>query len=848
MTEEKRTLIETFLPVAAISEEAKIEKLGNAKPPSSTMHYWWTRKPLIAARAAVLASLLPSDFDITEFKKLLGLGRDSRAYTYDIPQERIEQLKKEYEKVWGKIPVILDPFAGGGSIPFEAMRVGIGVIANDYNAMAYLILQATLDYPNKYGDSLIKDVEKGFEWIFQETKNELENYYPKYEGKDVAAYIWAWKVICPACGFDNPLVGQWGLCRKKNKNIFIDYDKPEYSKSELSLKISNGNVTKEGNCSGGKGVCLHCGSHISNEIVMEDIKQRKCEQLLALVVNGRKGKEYYLPSNEDLKAIQITDDIVNKNLQAWIIKEIVPNDDIPDDTRGSLSVRLYLPKWFQLLNSRQLILFVILEKNIRNYCDNVLKSQNIEYKSAVATYLSFLFRKHIDRNCRSITWDRTNEQISHVLANRGVGMNWDHAEVNPFVKGSGTLGGMIENINRGLKFSESALRGRSKISITNKSITQLDQSVNLIISDPPYFDDVRYAEFSTFFYSWERRVLKHIRDPGEIQSVEEMSVGGNGRTPEFFSRLFNISMNKIDSLLSDDGMCVLFFAHSLPQAWGFVINSMQKSGFRITATWPVHTESTTNPLAKGNASIMSSIIIVARKRKSDKSGYIEEIQDDVKKYLMKRLDEFWSYGLRGADLTVSAMGATLDVITQYSEIKSYTGDMQIKDVLELVQKYVAQYVLDRYMKNASSLDPQTSFYLYTKLSGLNGMPFDTANLIAKSMNVDLKLFDLQGLIKKIDKGKTKGITLLNWAERETNGKNSLIDCVQFIMTTYSKSGFTEVERELTTIPFSRNEIKDVLEALLSLPTEDPERQVAQKILERMGGSFPQRGQTGLDNF
>lgn len=292
----------------------------------------------------------------------------------------------------------------------------------------------------------------------------------------------------------------------------------------------------------------------------------------------------------------------------------------------------------------------------------------------------------------------------------------------------------------------------------------------------------------------------------------------------------------------------MFFAHSLPEAWGFVIKSMQNAGFRITATWPVHTENTNNPIAKGNASIMSSIIIVARKRKSEKSGYIEEIQDEVRTHLIKRLDEFWDYGLRGADLTVSAMGATLDVITQYSEIKSYTGEMQIKDVLELVQKYVAQYVLDRYMKNASSLDAATSFYLYARLSKLEGMPFDTANLIAKSMNVDLKLFEKQGLIKSNEKGKAKGVILLNFANREINSKQSLIDCVQFVMSTFAKGGYTEVERELATIPFSRSEIKDVLEALLSLPTEDPERQVAQKILERMGQSFPKQGQTGLDNF
>ena len=151
-------------------------------------------------------------------------------------------------------------------------------------------------------------------------------------------------------------------------------------------------------------------------------------------------------------------------------------------------------------------------------------------------------------------------------------------------------------------------------------------------------------------------------------------------------------------------------------------------------------------------------------------------------------------------------------------------------------------------EKAYGLDAATSFYLYPRLSQLEGMPFDTANLIAKSMNLDLKLFEKQGLIETWKKGKSQGIKILIYTNRETNPKQSLIDCVQFVMTTFARGGYTEVERELSTITFSRNEIKDVLEALLSLPTEDPERQVAQKILERMGQSFPKQGQTGLDNF
>jgi adenine-specific DNA methylase len=329
-----------------------------------------------------------------------------------------------------------------------------------------------------------------------------------------------------------------------------------------------------------------------------------------------------------------------------------------------------------------------------------------------------------------------------------------------------------------------------------------------------------------------------------------MSVGGCNRTGEFFEKLFKLSCIRMHDCLKDNGILVMFFAHSSIEAWDFVISSLQKAAFRITATWPVHTESTTNPLARGHASMMSSIIIVARKRKSEKSGYIEEIKDEVETHLKRRLDEFWKYGLRGADLTVSAMGATLDVITQYSEIKSYTGEMNIKDVLALVQKYVAEYVLSRYIKNTAGLDAQTSFYLYSRLSALEGMPFDTANLIAKSLNINLKQFESEGLIKSIDKGKAKGIQILRFNERDfiNTDPKSLIDAVHLIMAAFGKGGFVESDKQLEKVRYSRNEIKDVLEAFLSLEPEDPERQISMKILERTEQSFPKAGQRGLDDF
>lgn len=839
MDEKKRTLIETFLPVEEITEEAKKEKRGTAKPKTFEMHYWWTRKPLIASRAAVLGSLLPSNYDIDKFKSYLGLNKQKRAHNYGLTPSQLSSLKNDYQKIWDSDDLtILDPFGGGGSIPFEAMRMGVSSKSNDYNPLAHLIQKATLEYPHKYGLELYDEVERGLEWIFNKTKDELIDYYPTNSGKNSVAYVWAWMVKCSKCGFDTPLVGQWSLV-KKNKNLFIN---PTIDSDKLSFEIMNGKTVPQGTCSDAKGKCLSCGSIISNLHIQKDILEREKEMLLSVILKESTNCEYVLPSDDDILAIEKAKEAVIKNMDYWIKEDLIPLEVMPET--NDVRSQKYLKYWYKFLNPRQLLLCVTLTKNIRLYSTEI-KDFEPGLKKAVMTYLSFVLGKNLDYNCRSTRWAGSLEVISSTMGRRGMSMMWNHAEVNPFEKSSGTLQSINKSILAGLKYSINSLRESGNIEIQNSSITNLNGKYKLIITDPPYFDDVQYAELSQFFYNWEKKALKGIYDLGDVPSSEDLSVGGN-RNKNYFQRLFYISCKKMHDLLEDDGLLVLFFAHSEVDAWDFVVSSLQKSNFRVTATWPVHTEFTNNPHARGNASIMSSIIIAARKRKIEKTGFIEEIQDEIESHLKKRLEEFWNYGLLGADLTVSAMGATLDIITQYSEIKSYTGEMNVKDILELVQKYVSEYILGKHLKNSSSLDAQTSFYLYSRLSGMGGMPFDTANLVSKSLNVNLKQFESDGQIESIKTGTSKGIRILKYNEREVNRKLSLIDVVQYSMIVFERSGISEVIKEIDESPFGREEVMNVLEGLLSLPAEDIERKAAQRIVDQMGKYTPAKsGQRSL---
>lgn len=837
--EEKRTLIETFLPVEEISAEAKKEKRGMAKPPTFELHYWWTRKPLVVSRATVLGTLLPYNFDNNEFKHLLGLHRDKRAHNYDLNSGTIKKLEKKYLDMWDtKTPTILDPFGGGGSIPFEALRVNSNVISNDYNPVAHLIQKATLEYPISFKETLFKDVEKGLKWVFNKTKAEMSEFYPKHDGKDVAAYIYSWVVPCPECGFKNPLVGQWWLLKKGKKKIYLD---PNIENNKLKLSIKSGDKAPLGNVTRGKAKCLNCGTTISNEHIRKEIQAKEEEKLLAVVLLGKNGKEYELPNETDINGFEKSKNYLKENMESLIKEDLIPLEEMP---LGDIAAGKYLKYWYKIFNPRQLILFSFLIRNIRNYIDELNYEEN--YKIAIATYLSFILGKHIDYNCRSTTWLRSIEAISHSLALRRPSMLWDHSEINPFIKISGSLLGINKAILKGIKYSSEKLKYQRDVEIHNTSITEFKSQTQIIITDPPYFNDVQYAELSELFYVLERKVLKNLINlPQEVPKSEDLSVGRH-RSDESFEHLFNIACQKMNLMLSNDGILVMYFAHSSVKAWDFVVTALRNANFRITATWPIHTESPVNPLSMGKASIMSSIIIVGRKRKGDRIGYIEEIKSEMESNLKIRLKEFWSYGLRGSDITVAAMGAALNILTQYSEIKSYTGEMTVKDILELVEVYVVEYILEKFLKNSESLDSHTRFYLYCRLSELDGMSFDTANLISKSLNIDLKSLESSGNISSITKGSKKGIKILKFDERENIEVKNIIDAVQLSMLSYDKGGMKEFESTLANTPYSKREVYNILESFKHLNSRDPEKQIALQILGKSTDFIPEKGQTTLD--
>lgn len=844
---EKRLLIEEFLPTEEISKEAKIEKLGDAKPPISNLHYWWTRKPLITARAAVLGALIdlenipwkvnPDNYKTFEqalkanVLELLKLRGNKRAHNYDPDFKRI---REGAIKTWGEIPTVLDPFAGGGSIPFEALRLGVNAVAVDYNPVAYLILKATLEYPKKYGWRLYNDVKKYSEQIIRELKEELGHLYPKHNERDVAAYIYAWVVKCPHCGFETPLVGTWQLTVDKKYQCYLDYTIKD---GKLKFEIKNGIDNKGGNVYRGSGICLNCGSEIPNEKIVEDIRKNQKEKLLAVVLLEKRGKSYDLPSEEDLKALKAAEKELKKNWIRFYREGLIPDEELPEDKRA-IWVKSYLSKWYMLFNPRQLLLMIKYTEKAKKIIKDIAREDE-EYAKAVGVYLSAILTKHLMRNSRATTLIQKSARVAHIFTNRGISMMWDHVEVNPFVDSSGTLVNNMYDTLNGLEYAIKKLSNTlGKIEVYNESILRFNpnKKFKIIVTDPPYYDDVPYGEVSTAFYVWHRRIIgelfkgesKYFRE-SQIVTEEEIDIGGD-RDKDLFNKLFTQAIRKLHELLEDDGILVLFFAHKSPEAWHFVLEALRNAGFKITATYPLHTEHKYNVIAQGKKSIYHSLIIVARKRKEQRAAYLEDLMEEIERRVIERAKKFEKYGLKGSDLLVASMGVVLEVLTQYSELKSYSGTLSTLDAIELAQKILAKYAAMK-ATGLDNVDPTTTFYLYLRLNGMDKIGYSIANQLIKSLGVNEKLLEQKKLIKFVQ-DKTKKLVLQDFyrgdLELEIQGKDplegeALIDHVHRAMRAYVREGLKGFNKVLDNAPYPREAIIGVLKALANIG-KDPQRE------------------------
>jgi adenine-specific DNA methylase len=456
----RRSFIEETFPVKEVSEESAREK-NIRHGHISTLHIWWARRPLAASRATAYAALIPAPKDVEEAEKVKQFIAEICKWENSLNPTYIEKAREDIRKALGYTPRVLDPFAGGGAIPLEALRLGCETYASDYNPVAVLILKAVLEYPQKYGEKLVEDVRKWGEWVLEEAKKEIGRFYPNdvveqkgYFGKSgeeyiPVGYIWARTIPCqnPSCGADIPLMRQFWLAKKSNKKVALY---PYVEGKEVKFKVVGDGYEpmpedlnpSKGTVKGAIATCLVCGSTVDAKTTRKLFQEGKAGQRMVAVVLHhlkKKGKFYRVANEKDIEVYMQAEEYLAEKIEElrkkWGI-EPVPDEPLPP--RGTLGFRIQpygMKKWGDLFNSRQkLALITFMDKVREAYRRMVEEGYEEEYARGVVTYLGLNFNRFASYCSTLGYWHVTGEKMSPAMQRQAIAMVFDYAESNPFAE------------------------------------------------------------------------------------------------------------------------------------------------------------------------------------------------------------------------------------------------------------------------------------------------------------------------------------------------------------------------------------------------------------------------------
>lgn len=761
-------LIESALPLKELSEEARREKAirhGHI----STLHVWWARRPLVVARAAVLGALLTDEEGLSpEFVAQLCRWEvhDGDAGGRYLLEQARALIRKRFPDA---PPRVLDSFAGGGSIPLEALRLGCEAYAVDYNPVAYLILKATIEYPQRYGRRLVEAVEHWGEWVLEQARKELAAFYPPVGGETPIAYIWSRTIRCPnpACGAEIPLFRQFWLARKPNKKVALK-PIPNREARRVDFAIVEGKDIdfdpSKGTVSRGDAVCLLCGTAAKDKYVKAEAQDGRMGHRLVAVVSTRgrgQGRNYRLATEADFAAFQEAEKALKLLLQTpspwpyglpW-----APEEPSPGTIGQGASKRptYGLTTWGRFFNPRQLLALLTFGKWVRAAHRELLaQTGDAEFAKAVATYLGFGVDFVGNRGLSVLCgWDASKETGRSVFAGHHLHMVWDYLETTPIGEALGSwkeaLSYVVHYLTRESRVPQSGVVHLGSAA----ALPFPDKTFDAVVIDPPYADNVPYADLSDFFYVWLRRTVGDLYPeafatslvPKDDEAVENPARFGGGKKGEeiaqrHYQRLMQASFEEIHRVLKPGGMAVVMFTHRSTGAWERLIQSLLDAGLYPTASWPVHTEMEASTHQRGKGAVRSTILMACRRRPEDAgTGWYHQVQGELHETVRQRLAEFWDQGLRGADFFIAAIGPAVGVFGRYQKVMKPDGtEVSVGDLLTEVRTLAADFALERLGRDLGLVDPPTRFYVLWRWAyGGEELEFDEANKMAKSLGAEL---------------------------------------------------------------------------------------------------------------
>lgn len=807
-----KKLIEVALPLDAINAESAREKSIRHGHPS-TLHLWWARRPLAAARAVLWASLVddpsshPEFFPTeeeqkTERQRLHALLARLVKWENSNDEDLLNEARTEIRKYMGEEPLtFLDPFAGGGAIPLEAQRLGLEAHAHDLNPVAVMINKAMIEIPPRFaGQSpvnpdaratlgsdrswrgatgLAEDVRYYGEWMKQEAFRRIGHLYPKVQipteqgGGEAAviAWIWARTVKCPnpACGCEMPLARSFVLSKKKGKEAWVE---PQFEGRKVTYVVHlEGKPKIEGTVNRQGAVCPCCGTAVPFSYIREQGKAGAMSaQMMAVVAEGKNGRLYLSPNS------------IQENVAAIIGPEESPDALLPKNPRDFKTPNYGLRTFADLFTPRQLTALttfsdLVAEAQVKATQDALDSGMQDDgkgldergcgataYGQAVGVYLAFAVDKEADILSSIASWLPTIGAIAHTFTRQAIPMVWDFAEGNPFSHSSGCFDNMLSWVFKSLVEFPAAITGTA---IQHDAQTDCGLRNLVISSDPPYYDNIGYADLADYFYIWMRRSLKStyprlfrtmlVPKAEELVASPYRFEGSKEKARDFFEGGMVQACRQFYRYAREDVPVTIYYAYKQSESdeddnasqastgWETMLSAIIKAGFAITGTWPMRTERSNRSNALETNALASSIVLVCRKRPEESASCSRRsFIAELKRELRAALKNLQASNIAPVDMAQAAIGPGMGVYSHYAKVMEADGSaMGVRTALQVINAELDAY----FSEQDGALDAESRFCvdLYTQFA-FNHMKFGEADVLARAKNTSVEKLASMGLV------------------------------------------------------------------------------------------------------
>jgi putative DNA methylase len=860
MPNRPRVLIEDWLPVTELGIESRREAapIPGQFPKLKTLHIWWARRPLAVSAGAVLGSLVPAwseslaeafpatpelktgDAYRTWFLRLCGILGDpvaaKRAQDAAIEAGRripnpysyrqafknspsISDLRLLHDvllSVWGHLPVVVDPTAGGGSIPYEAIRYGLPTFANDLNSVAVALLRAGVALPAQFGLDLVDELAHWGMVLVDRVRQRLEPFFPNGPHEKVATFLFARTVTCPRTGKPVPLSPNWWLSKgEKPTAVRLITERAGRILDQVEFEIvTAGHIDfdpDQGTVARGVGVSPWDGLAIDDDYIRSEAQGgRLGSQLYAVAIRTPKGRAFRAPTSTDQDGLAAAELELQQIMPKWLANDVLPSEEIPPQNPKWDVARWGMYRWTDMFSLRQLLVHGTFIEEFRRVIPEIRSALDADRAEAVLTELALAQGKAINWNAILSTWDTSRDKMRSVFERHDFAFKWTYAEfegarelypwcLDQIVDAYRGIAALLAPADAGPLAAMGNLLVPGPISVTGQNAADLQQlsdgQATMLCIDPPYYDNVMYAQLANFFYVWEKRTLG-LLDPelfaeelcdekNEAVANPTRFADAGRRKKELANADYEAKMTAIFAechrVLADDGVLTVMFTHKRAEAWDTLGMALMEAGFTIETSWPVNTESEQSLHQANKNAAASTIMLVCRKRSvvSDGTSFFEDLEAEVRAAARDAVMRFSAAGIAGVDLLLATYGPALSVISSRwpvysSEADELTGRARLlrpEEALDAARAEVVRSQRRRLVGRVAQLDPLSDFTLIAwDTFKAAEFPFDEARRLALAVGgLDVDELARAKLIEK----KAGTVVLLPPAKRLRRGNDEL---------------------------------------------------------------------------